>query len=591
MPNQRPLDIVFVSSPDSGETGDFVYRVRQPGRAMAATGRARVVTTSAICAMRDELVERADIVVINMVGDSDLIRTITKRTGPTVYEMSDNIFDIQPWNPVHSFFSDQHNQSCILQLITLCDRVQTTSEHLSVLFRRWHPSVTTFPNQLDSVGPLPEKSEIFTIGWGGSFGHLGDIEAVAPALTSWLLEHPEVRLHMMCDPQLFACFDGVPATQKRHFEIGPLEAYEAFLDTVDVGFVPIEERGFNLCRSDVKFLEYCAHGVVPVAARIGPYVEPVEHDVTGLLYDGAKGLVDAIEALRGDPDRVARLRAAGYAYVEGQRQEKHHVEGRLDYFEKALHELGLEGGGEGLGDLESHPRVRETSPGYFEIPFDSAEHAIYDALALANEGRGRQAQTVLESALKTEPDRLRPHVFAANGALALGDIESALSHLDRALHIEPEAFEAQLLLVFALHQGGRHDDAREVARQGWDQNPLNARLGMLHAQQIAESGATGAQIAILETVIESCPGYFVAWCALGLASFRHQRFAVARELLGRYLSVIPDNIDARFALAASELRLGRIPQGREQLHRLLELHPAHVSGLKLLERLNAGASP
>jgi len=114
---------------------------------------------------------------------------------------------------------------------------------------------------------------------------------------------------------------------------------------------------------------------------------------------------------------------------------------------------------------------------------------------------------------------------------------------------------------------------------------------MIHAQQIAESGAVGAQIAILETVIESCPGYFVAWCALGLASFRHQRFAVARELLQRYLKVIPTNIDARFALAASELRLGRISQGKEQLERLLEYHPEHVSARKLLERLNPGGSP
>ena len=219
-----------------------------------------------------------------------------------------------------------------------------------------------------------------------------------------------------------------------------------------------------------------------------------------------------------------------------------------------------------------------------------AERSIYDALAMASQGREPEAQAALEDAIARKPDRLRPQVFAANGALALGHIDQGLSYLDRALEIEPESFEAQLLQVFALHQAGRHGEARDSARLGWDSNPLNARLGMLHAQQIAQSGAVGAQIAILETVIESCPGYFVAWCALGLASFRHQRFAVARELLGRYLTVVPQNIDARFALAASELRLGRIPQGREQLELLLEFHPDHVSALNLLERLNPGGS-
>ena len=590
MDEKRPLDIVFISSPDTGDTGDFVYRVRQPGRAMAASGRARVVTTSAICALRDELVERADVLVIDMVGDADLVRTVANRKGPTIYEMSDNIFDIQAWNAVHGFFSDQHNQSTILQLISLSDRVQTTSDHLSALFRSWHPEVTTFPNQLRTVGELPEKSGTFTIGWGGSFGHLGDIEAVAPAITRWLNDHPDVRLHMMCDPKIFECFSGVDDAQKRLFETGPLEAYEAFLTTVDVGFVPIEERGFNLCRSDVKVLEYWAQGVVPVAARVGPYVASVDHDVTGLLYDETSGLVEALEALRSDPKRVERLRTSGYAYVRDQRQEAHHVERRLTYYEAALDERGAEVTGQGLGDLSQNPRMRETAPGYFEVPFDDAERDVYGALALSSQGRDAEAQSALQRAIEREPARLRPQIFVANGALAQGQVDRALRYLDRALEIEPSSFEAQLLKIFALHQAGRHDLAVDTARVLWERNPLNARLGMIHAQQIAESGAVGAQIAILETVIESCPGYFVAWCALGLASFRHQRFAVARELLTRYLKVIPENIDARFALAASELRLGRIGPGREQLETLLTFHPEHVSARKLLQRLQPGGS-
>jgi tetratricopeptide (TPR) repeat protein len=585
MSDRRPLDIVFLSSPDTSQTGDFVYRVRQPGRAMAASGRARVVTASSISALRPELVARADIVVLDMVGDADLTRAVDRRQGPTIYEMSDNIFDIQTWNPVHGFFSDEHNQSTILQLITMSDRVQTTSDHLSVLFRRWHPHVKTFPNQLREVGALPEKGDRLTIGWGGSFGHLGDIQAVAPALTAWLLDHPEVRLHMMCDPQIFACFDRVPSDQKRHFPTGPLEAYEAFLDTVDIGFAPIEERGFNLCRSDVKFLEYCAHGVVTVAARVGPYAQSVVDGETGLLYDGVEGLIEAMDTLAQDPERVLGLRSAAYAYVRDGRQETHHVQARLAFFEEAMAACDGAGAGEGLGDLMANPRLEETAPGYFEVPFDEAERALYDGLALESQGRGKESAAKLDQAIALEEGRVRGHVYRANGALAAGEIAAAITSLGRALELEPHAYEAQILAVFALHRAQRHEDAYVRATAAWEAYPLNARMGMLHAQQLAERGAIAAQIAVLETVIEMCPGYFVAWCALGLASFRHHRFAVARELLMRYLEVVPGNTDARFALAASELRLGRLAPGRAQLETLLELEPDHVTARQLLQRL------
>jgi tetratricopeptide (TPR) repeat protein len=257
----------------------------------------------------------------------------------------------------------------------------------------------------------------------------------------------------------------------------------------------------------------------------------------------------------------------------------------LAFFEGALIAWDGVGDREGLGDLTSNPRYEETAPGYFEVPFDAAEQALYDGLALESQGRRAESSEQIDRAISLEEGRARGHTYRANGALAAGDAETAISSLGRALELEPDAYEAQILAVFALHRAQRHEDAYERASKTWDAHPLNARMGMIHAQQLAERGATAAQIAVLESVIEVCPGYFVAWCALGLASFRHHRFAVARELLMRYLEVVPKNTDARFALAASELRLGRMAPGRAQLEALLEIQPDHVTARQLLQRL------
>ena len=97
---------------------------------------------------------------------------------------------------------------------------------------------------------------------------------------------------------------GVPAAE--------LPAYHAM---ADVFAMPCRTRGAGL---DVEglgivFLEASAAGVPVVAGSSGGAPETVQHNKTGLVVDGRSvdQIVDAISSLLADPDRAAKMGAAG----------------------------------------------------------------------------------------------------------------------------------------------------------------------------------------------------------------------------------------------------------------------------------------
>ena len=86
-------------------------------------------------------------------------------------------------------------------------------------------------------------------------------------LRRWLDAHPDVHLAVMnneyCQP-----FIRLPP-ERYHFQtFGSLADYLQFLERVDIGLAPMLPSGYNLCRSDVKFLEYAsACPPTPCSAR------------------------------------------------------------------------------------------------------------------------------------------------------------------------------------------------------------------------------------------------------------------------------------------------------------------------------------
>ena len=580
------FNIVFLSSPDLSQTGDFIYRVRQPGMALARHSDVRVISAPSICAERDELIADADLLILDMVGDNDLIAPVTARRGPTVYEMSDNIFDIQPWNPCHTYFSNPHTQASILQLIAASDLVQTTCQHLCETFSPFHNKLQAFQNQIRAVHPAAEKaSDRVVVGWGGSLGHLEDVAAIADPIADWLESHPQVEFRVMGHRRIFDLFERVAEDQKSYTPSGPLSAYESFLDGLHIGIAPIQNTGFNRCRSDVKFLEYLAHGVVPVCANVGPYAENVRDGETGLLYSSVDDLIGHLDTLVSDADVRLAMQRRGHAYVSSERIEAMHSERRLEIY-RGLCTPAEAAGEDDLEWAEHYAHVGLREGRYIEFGMTPAEVELYEGLTLQGSEAGFSASEVAyRRGIQSQPDHYLGHLYLGQSLLSQGNPGPAFEALSRALELRPASYQAQVLATRALAMAQGVSEAVSFALEVLKSHPSNGRLycqlGELFDATDSEQGALSAY----EACWAALPDYFPGAGEYGVRAFHAGKPAEAVPALASYLKVMPQHATASFLLGCALLQSGKVEAGVQVLQQMRLIHPDDHRPAELLAEL------
>ncbi len=131
-------------------------------------------------------------------------------------------------------------------------------------------------------------------------GHLRDMAKISERLVNWVMSRSDVQLFLMCEENIWDLFKRLPAGRKKRFPPASLEEYYNFLSHLDIGIAPLEDTPFNRSRSDVKFLEYAAHGVVPVVQATGPYLLSVKSGKTGLFFRTTDELIATLDFLLSD---------------------------------------------------------------------------------------------------------------------------------------------------------------------------------------------------------------------------------------------------------------------------------------------------
>lgn len=423
-----PLRIVQVGS--FGAIGDNVYRQHEPAAALARQPGVDVVEVHPLARHRDAAALAADVLVLTMTMDVEVLRLIHQRRllgKATICEVNDYLPDVQSWNPAHRSWSDERGLHLFRQLIRRCAATQVTSAALAEHLAPLAPRLAVFPNQLASLPPPRQPragaptGEGVVVGWGGSVGHLQDLASVAPVLCQWLQATPGARLEIMADPALAVLFEAAPAERFRFHCAGSLEHYLRWLQGIDIGLAPLLPTEYNRCRSDVKFLEYAAHGVVPVLQRLDPYTA-VADGVEGFLFADAQKLRAVLDRLVSDPPLRQRVAAAAYAQVARHRRLDDHASARVAFYrdvqarfpaaQEPLPELLRQAGAR---RLESLPGLRRCGDHLHRLdldsPADQQRAAGVDALQAGDLPR---AEAAFQAAARARPWRpLRPHLSGA----------------------------------------------------------------------------------------------------------------------------------------------------------------------------------
>ena len=254
----RPLLIAQLDAMHQGRGGDWYYRTFAPGRAMAELDGVYVVNLDQAHRQLSRVLEQADVLVVNGVCSADLLPVIQQRRHGrrlTVFEINDDVQEMQAVNPLAPFFALPEHIRLFRRLAANADAIQYSAVELQRLYGSLNARGRVFPNQLVTVPPLgpPGTGDQVHLGWGGSAGHLEDVAEVAPALCRFILDHPQVTLHLMCADRIWQLFDALPAERKRRTPVGSIEDYYAFVSRLDIGIAPNRDEAFNRARERSTF--------------------------------------------------------------------------------------------------------------------------------------------------------------------------------------------------------------------------------------------------------------------------------------------------------------------------------------------------
>lgn len=136
------------------------------------------------------------------------------------------------------------------------------------------PEIAVFPNQLTKLSPPREHSG--NPGGGASpvrifFGaqnRQADWAAIMPAINEVTSGRQDVEFHVVHDREFY---DALAIDRKfKKFYAGflPYHKYREVLRKCDIALLPLENTRFNRHKSDIKFLECAAEGVVPLCSDV-----------------------------------------------------------------------------------------------------------------------------------------------------------------------------------------------------------------------------------------------------------------------------------------------------------------------------------
>jgi hypothetical protein len=445
-----PLLISQIEPPQREDGGDYYYRTHAPGLAMSGEEGIYVVNLTNVHRKKEEIAKTADVLILKNICDPDMLPLIKERKAHkklTVYELADDLCAIPPWNPLYFFYNDNENLFLFKRLANYCDAVQFSVPELRRLYGYLNPYSAVFPNQILDV-PLKRDARHFDeiiIGWGGSHGHLEDMAEMAEPLIDWIVSRENVSLYLMCSDPIWRLFDRLPSARKRKFKTGSLNEYYQFLKKIHIGLAPLKDTRFNRSRSDVKFLEYAVHEVVPVVQFSVPYASSVKHGETGFLFEDTKGLLNLLELLSNNVDLIQKTGNAARNFVLKNRLQQQHGKERIEFYkarlEKHQHSMKESDDVSNVFETLSKNEGVVCNGRHLRLMSTRFENLLHDGLVLNQiERKKSSAYALFSMAAEMENQNYLPYLFGASCS------DNAVDCLKKAVKKNPNSLKSFILL-------------------------------------------------------------------------------------------------------------------------------------------------
>jgi glycosyltransferase involved in cell wall biosynthesis len=240
---------------------------------------------------------------------------------PVVMDIDDLITDVPAKHSSHTGYTQIKDD--IERMIRSADFVTVTNNRLKSYLSPYSSNIHVLPNLIDERIWLTGEErasrgkEKITIGYSGSLPHSYDLKIVFPAIRYILSKYTG----KVCF-KLIGCISeelkGVPGVD----HIGEVQPYKNYARALkecdfDIVFAVLEDNPFNRSKSNIKFLEYSICGYPGVYSRVGPYIDSITHNETGLLVNNTtEEWIQAIELFINDPALRRRIGRNAYEHVK-----------------------------------------------------------------------------------------------------------------------------------------------------------------------------------------------------------------------------------------------------------------------------------
>lgn len=304
-PFEQPLrPRLFCVAADANGCGH--YRIRQPFLAMQREGLAEgMIAPAHLEPIAMERYAPSAIVLQRQLTDSQLETMRGYRDFSRafkVYELDDYLPNL-PLKSVHRGSMPRDVVKSLRKAVALTDRFVVSTAPLAEQFADLHSDIRVVPNRLpvdwwSSLASRRRKSAKPRVGWAGSSSHRGDLELIADVVRE-LAGEVEWVFFGMCPEKLR------PHVHEHHDGVA-IDKYPAALAALDLdlALAPLEDNLFNVCKSNLRLLEYGACGFPVVCSDIVCYRGDLPVTRVRNRY---KEWVDAIRMHTNDLDAAARI--------------------------------------------------------------------------------------------------------------------------------------------------------------------------------------------------------------------------------------------------------------------------------------------
>lgn len=215
--------------------------------------------------------------------------------------------------------------------------VTVSTEPLAQMIRQWNPNVQIFPNAIFELPHIPSQTTPKQSGqvriFFGALNRLSDWQAIHPQMLALTQAYPQIHWVIVHEQ---AVFDSLPADCQKSFH--PTLNHNDYLKVMaecDISLLPLNDTPFNRLKSDLKLIESCASGVVPVCSPI-VYADHPKHQEVALFANTAQDWYEQIKTLIENPDHLANYKQKGLGYVKAERLHSQQAPLRETYYRQLV---------------------------------------------------------------------------------------------------------------------------------------------------------------------------------------------------------------------------------------------------------------